>query len=343
MSSSVPLIAAYKGAAGRDVLTFARMWSQASGRPLQVVTVYPSQYFIGMGRTDAEWVSYNRAEAENLLAEAHQFLSDDVAVEYQPVAAESASRGLHDAMVAAGSGATVIVGSRKTRGVRRTALGSTAGRLLQGAPGPVTLVPWDYEAGPADQIRRVAVAFVDTPDGRTALTGAQAMATELRAQLTVIIVLPDTRVSPAMGEPSRFANSWGLLSQARSGTATQGGGLVLDVLEQVTRLALQHPTHGLQCAEPHRLRPAVLQHGDVRRRQTHALRELADTHLAPGQLDVDPHDDGHQMTASMSVRSDVACRSSARITIINNPTTVTPTTIRNSRSGSPGSVALKPI
>ena len=206
MSSSVPLIAAYKGAAGRDVLTFAKVWSQASGRPLHVVTVYPSQYFIGMGRTDAEWVSYNRAEAENLLAEAHEFLRDDVAVEFQPVAAESASRGLHDAMVAAGPGATVIVGSRKTRGVRRTALGSTAGRLLQGAPGPVTLVPWDYETGPADQIRQVAVAFVDTPDGRTALTEAQAMATELSAQLTVITVLPDTRVSPAMGEPRRFAD-----------------------------------------------------------------------------------------------------------------------------------------
>ena len=206
MSSSTPLIAAYKGPAGRDVLTFAKVWSQASGRPLHVVTVYPSPYFIGMGRTDAEWVSYNRAEAESLLAEARAFLTDDVAAEYQPVAAESASRGLHDAMVAAAPGATVIVGSRKTRGVRRTALGSTAGRLLQGAPGPVALVPWDYEAGPVDRIRRVAVAFVDTPDGRTALTGAQAMAAELGARLTVITVLPDTRVLPSLGEPHRFAD-----------------------------------------------------------------------------------------------------------------------------------------
>lgn len=206
MSSSAPLIAAYKGAAGRDVLTFARVWSQASGRPLHVTTVYPSPYFIGMGRTDAEWVSYNRAEAAQLLAEAQEFLTDEVVADYRPVPAESASRGLHDAMAAAGAGATVIVGSRKRGGVRRTALGSTAGRLLQGAPGPVTLVPWDYEAGPADPIRRVAVAFVDTPDGRAALAGAQAMAAELGAQLTVISVLPDTRVSPALGEPHRFAD-----------------------------------------------------------------------------------------------------------------------------------------
>ena len=32
------------------------------------------------------------------------------------------------------------------------------------------------------------------------------MAAELSAQLTAITVLPDTRVSPAMGEPSRFAD-----------------------------------------------------------------------------------------------------------------------------------------
>ena len=206
MSSSVPLIAAYKGEAGRDVLKFATMWSRASGRPLQVVTVYPSQYFVGMGRTDAEWVSYNRAEAERLLAEARELVTDEVVAEYRAVASESASRGLHDAMEQAGTGATVIVGSRKARGLRRTALGSTAGRLLQGAPGPVALVPWDYETTSAAPLRRVAVAYVDTPDGRAALAGAQGMAAELGAELTVITVLPDTRVTPAMGEPHRFAD-----------------------------------------------------------------------------------------------------------------------------------------
>jgi hypothetical protein len=48
------------------------------------------------------------------------------------------------------------------------------------------------------------------------------------------------------------------------------------------------------------------------------------------------------MTASMSVRSVVACRSSARITAINSPSTVTTINIKNSNSGSPGSSELKP-
>ena len=62
------------------------------------------------------------------------------------------------------------------------------------------------------------------------------------------------------------------------------------------------------------------------RREPDTLGELPDAHLALGQLDVDAHHDGHQMTASMSVRSVVACRSRARITTINSPSTVTPTT-----------------
>ena len=150
-------------------------------------------------------MSYNRQEAEELLDQARAFLTTDVPAEFRPVAAQSASGGLHQIMEEGGHGSTVIVGSRKTRGVRRTALGSTAGRLLQGAPGPVVLVPWDYDSDPADPIQRVGVAFVDTPDGHSALSAAVAMASELNASLHVITVVPDTRVAPSLGEPHRYA------------------------------------------------------------------------------------------------------------------------------------------
>ena len=70
MSASSPLIAAYKGPAGRDVLMFAKVWSQASGLPLKVVTVYPGLAPISMGRVDTEWVAYNHEDANELLDEA---------------------------------------------------------------------------------------------------------------------------------------------------------------------------------------------------------------------------------------------------------------------------------
>ena len=124
---------------------FANVWSQASGRPLKVVTVYPGPAPIGIGRVDAEWVAYNHEEAHELLEEARRLLNGFDA-ELVAIPSDSASHGLHDVQEAAGSDSIVILGSRKTRGVRRTAPGNTAERLLHGAPGPVGLVPWDYEA-----------------------------------------------------------------------------------------------------------------------------------------------------------------------------------------------------
>lgn len=204
MASRPPLIVAYKGAAGPDVLAFARIWARSSGRPLLVVTVYPGQSPLGMGRTDAEWVAHNREQAHALLAEARDSLGDTTA-EFRAVASESASHGLHDVMEDAGPEGMVVIGSRKTRGVRRTAPGSTAERLLQGAPGPVAIVPWDYEEHPADPVRTLAVAYIDTPDAHSALRAAVGMAGELSAALQLVSVLPDTRVRPSLGEPLRYA------------------------------------------------------------------------------------------------------------------------------------------
>lgn len=199
-----PLIAAYKGPAGPDVLTFASRWRGASGRPIRVVTVYPGSAPIGRGRVDSEWVAYNREEAQHILDEARAALAGTDAT-FSAIPAESAPRGLHDAMEAAGPGAIAVLGSKDTKGVRRTGPGSTAERLLTGAPGPVVLVPWDYEEAPNPQVRRIAVAFIDTPDGRAALAAAREHAKEVAGSIDLVSVLPDTLVRPSLGEPRRFA------------------------------------------------------------------------------------------------------------------------------------------
>jgi nucleotide-binding universal stress UspA family protein len=241
VSAASPLIAAYKGPAGRDVLMFAKMWCQASGRPLKVVNVYPGPAPISMGRVDAEWVAYNREEARQLLDEARSQLNGFDA-QFEAVGSDSASHGLHDVQEVAGSDSLVILGSKKTRGVRRTAPGNTAERLLHGAPGPVAVVPWDYEGGQVAPFKRLAVAYVDTEDGHAALAAAGRMALELAAELQVITVLPDTRVTPAMGEPSIYRDeereSFQSALQEASGNVPEGltwntrllGGPVVDAL-----------------------------------------------------------------------------------------------------------------
>lgn len=198
------VVAAYKGSAGPDVLAFAQRLAARGDRRLEVVTVYPGGAPIGLGRVDGEWVAYNREEAERILDEAREALSG-VDATFRTVAAESAPRGLHEALEQAGLGAVAVVGSHGTGGVRRTAPGSTAERLMSGAPGPVVLVPWDYEEFAPAGLTRLAIAFVDTPDGFAAVGTGRAVATALGASVELVTVLPDTRVRPSLGDPGRFA------------------------------------------------------------------------------------------------------------------------------------------
>jgi nucleotide-binding universal stress UspA family protein len=76
---------------------------------------------------------------------------------------------------------------------------------MSGAPGPVVLVPWDYEEFGSARLTKVAIAFVDTPDGLAAVGTGRAVATSLGASVELVTVLPDTRVRPSVGEPARFA------------------------------------------------------------------------------------------------------------------------------------------
>lgn len=201
---TAPLIAAFKGPAGPDVLTFATRWRGASGRPIRVITVYPGSAPIGRGRVDTEWVAYNRQEAERILDGARTVLAGTDAT-FEAVAAESAPRGLHQALEEAGPGAVAVLGSRDTKGVRRTAPGNTADRLLTGAPGPVVLVPWDYEEVVRPPTGRTGVAYIDTPDARAALSAARTHAQEVGGAVDLLSVIPDTLVRPTLGEPRRFA------------------------------------------------------------------------------------------------------------------------------------------
>jgi nucleotide-binding universal stress UspA family protein len=198
------LVVGYEGdATGHDAIAFANRWARVTRDPVNVVTVYPGSAPIGVGRVDAEWVAYERDEADRLLEEAKGLVADGVEATYLRVDSGSAAHGLSDAVEARdGEGVSLLVlGSRRTRGLRRTFPGSTATRLLHGSAAPVTVVPWGYAETPDRDLSRIAVAFVDTPEGRVAFEHATRMAMHLSASLTVVSVVPDTRVVPGLAEP----------------------------------------------------------------------------------------------------------------------------------------------
>jgi nucleotide-binding universal stress UspA family protein len=201
------LVVGYEGGAtGHDAVTFANRWGEASSDPVVVVTVHPGSAFTGFGKVDAEWVAYEREEADALLEEARGLVAEGIEASFVRVDAGSAAHGLSDMVEAKdGEGISLLVlGSRRTRGLRRTFPGSTAERLLHGAAAPVTVVPWGYADTEPRPLATVAVAFVDTPEGRVAFDHAVLIAQHLGASLTVLSVVPDTRIVPGLGESRVF-------------------------------------------------------------------------------------------------------------------------------------------
>jgi nucleotide-binding universal stress UspA family protein len=109
-----------------------------------------------------------------------------VAVECRQLVSTSASRGLHLAAEVADAG-LLVVGSTR-RGPRgRVLSGSTAQRLLAGAPCPLAVVPHAWRE--RDRLETIGVAYVDSPEAHEALRGAHTLARRLGATLRVITVV----------------------------------------------------------------------------------------------------------------------------------------------------------
>jgi nucleotide-binding universal stress UspA family protein len=223
VSDESNVIVGYEGEpTGRDVMAFAQRWAKAGGDQLTVVTVYQGSAPLGAGHVDAEWVAYGRDEADRLLDEARALTHAGIKARYVRVASGSAAHGLHDLLEGPENDTPLIVlGSRRTKGLRSTYPGSTAERLLQGSPVPVAMVPWGFGETEDAAIAKIAVAYVDTDDGHIALDHAGRMAIHLNAQLEVLTVVPDTRVVPTLGDFKRFAADQRATYQATLDAALQ--------------------------------------------------------------------------------------------------------------------------
>ena len=117
---------------------------------------------------------------------AEEMEAEDVQFECRQLRSTSAARALHEEAEAADAG-LVVVGSSRHRGAERVVLGSTAERLLHGAPCPIAVVPPDWTA--SNPPATIGVGYVDTDEAREALRGAHALARGAHATLRVITVV----------------------------------------------------------------------------------------------------------------------------------------------------------
>jgi nucleotide-binding universal stress UspA family protein len=107
----------------------------------------------------------------------------DIAVECRRVQSTSAARGLHEAAIEEGAG-LLVVGSTRRGPLGRVVPGSTALRLLHGAPCPIAVVPGAWAA--RDRFEPIGVAYGGSDEGRQAVHAAHALARRTGATLRLL-------------------------------------------------------------------------------------------------------------------------------------------------------------
>jgi nucleotide-binding universal stress UspA family protein len=106
-----------------------------------------------------------------------------VEAECRALPGTSAARALHEAAEEFGAG-LLVVGSTDRGGAGRLLPGSTAQRLMHGAPCPIAVVPCSWSRGGG--LHTIGVAYVDTPEGHRALGDALALARRAGAKVRVL-------------------------------------------------------------------------------------------------------------------------------------------------------------
>ncbi len=135
------------------------------------------------GQHDEELV----VDASDALDAARRDLEPEgIAVVCRELPATSAAHALHELSETEDAG-LLVVGSTRRGAVGRVLPGSTAQRLMHGAPCPLAIVPSGWEAG--EGLRTIGVAYVDSEEGLEALRGGYALAARSGAALRVLMAV----------------------------------------------------------------------------------------------------------------------------------------------------------
>jgi len=183
----------------KDAVALASTLARSSGAEIVLACVYPYDEIPGRGANTA-YRNYLREDAEAAIRTAQEDIADLPGVAGRTVAEVSPAKGIQ--LLAEREGASlVVIGSSGRGAVGRVLAGTTAERLLHGAPCPVAVAPTGYHDHAANDIATVSVAFDRSKEAMAALTGAVTVAGALGAKLRVVEVLDSTW----MGTPALMA------------------------------------------------------------------------------------------------------------------------------------------
>ena len=164
--------------------------ARLTGAPLLLASVFPAQ---PADRFHPELADALHTDALDALMRAREELLDAPGptpdIRLQVESAESPAQGLHDLAMDT-SALLLVIGSSSRGQLGRVAPGAVTDRVLHGAPCAIAVAPRGLSLAAADEPwRRVAAAYVDAPDGQTALEAAAAIARAAAAHLRILVVM----------------------------------------------------------------------------------------------------------------------------------------------------------
>ena len=188
-----------------DALSFAARLARSARGSLVLASAYP--YDDGVARLDTELRHRLREAAERSLDRMRRQVPPGIPVTTRTIADRSPARALH-ALAVHEHASLVVLGSSHRGTAGRVVVGTTAERLLHGAPCPVAVVPRGASPGSLDT---VVAGWDARPESAAALDAATAVAQASGARLRVVQVLDATWLS----QPERAA--WpGLIADPRT-------------------------------------------------------------------------------------------------------------------------------
>jgi nucleotide-binding universal stress UspA family protein len=175
----------------RSPVDFAADASRFTGAPLVVAVVHPGGSPLARLAGGEFGHASDGAGREALEQLQSALRAEGVAAEFHAVEDSTPARGLAAAIEELRP-ALIVLGSSGRSKAGRVMPGSTAERVIHGAPCPVAVVPRDHER-PANGVQVVGAAFSPTPEGREALRAAALLARAAGARVRAVMALSAKR------------------------------------------------------------------------------------------------------------------------------------------------------
>jgi nucleotide-binding universal stress UspA family protein len=203
-----------------DALELAKLLSQATGAPVDLVSVFP---YLPLADPSGEELTRVREEARTILRELAN-TSGLEAADVEVVPGHAPAQALQRLSEQEDTG-LLVVGSTHRGAIGRVLPGAVGERLLTGAACPVALAPRGYAEEPPTRLLRVGVAYDGSEEADGALELARVLVRAAAADLRIISVF----------EPMTF----GAIATGRT-----GGASVNELLRAELRSALDEAIAG---------------------------------------------------------------------------------------------------